>query len=258
MRNFKRLALTNGTQKTALKLVLALVFIVQNASAVQVFWKSAEQPLAQESKPKDVILHERGVTWVGRSLTEIVDSALKLKTASERSQIDLVMIEGGEQGIGLSRETVKKVYLPRAFLVKYPKIILAHSKGSPEKQMPLEAQSLELVLPRKTTPKIENEGILLDLARVSQVTKIILTSYQDEYQAFRLQKRTDPSAMRGEKLFLQNCIFCHGDKKNITIKSAALKDVSTHSPFSFDLFSKRDIRSIDRYIDLYRKQINKD
>jgi len=96
------------------------------------------------------------------------------------------------------------------------------------------------------------------LARVSHVTNIILTSYQDEYAEFRLQKRTDPSAMRGEKLFLQNCISCHADKKSMNIKSTSLNGIQTHSPFGFEVFSKRDIRSIDRYIDLYRKQISKD
>jgi hypothetical protein len=36
-----------------------------------------------------------------------------------------------------------------------------------------------------------------------------LTSYQERLGSHFLKRRTDPAALRGEKLFVQNCMACH-------------------------------------------------
>lgn len=139
----------------------------------------------------------RLVSFKGLSLATSVDDALKSLTPAERAQIDLVVIQG--------RDPRLTRFLPRAFLVKYPQIQLAYQEsGKPISDAP------RVILPLLTQSKIRTEGVLLEPLEVSGVREIILTSYQNRVGVARLERRTDPSAMRGEKLFLQDCLSCHG------------------------------------------------
>jgi len=139
----------------------------------------------------------RVVAFQGPSLAAWVDEALKGLTAAERAQVDLVVIQGKE-----SRSTR---FLPRAFLVKYPQIQLAYLEGGKAV-----SDAPRVILPLLTKSKIRSEGVLLEPLQVSGVQEIILTSYQNRAGSARLERRTDPSAMRGEKLYLQDCLSCHG------------------------------------------------
>src|SRR5262249_22116983 len=44
---------------------------------------------------------------------------------------------------------------------------------------------------------------------VPSLTRVELTNYRNLYSAYFLARRTDPSAVRGEKIFVQNCLGCH-------------------------------------------------
>lgn len=226
--NFKRLA------RFGLGLFLAI--FAQNAVALQVFWGSAQKPLPFDANHKKMTLSENKVQWTGYSLSEIVEKASQSLTPAEKSGIDLVVLVN-DQG--------KEVFLPRAFLVKYPRIIL----------------STRVVLPKQTQPKILKEGLQLELLELEGVSKVLLTSYQERFGFFKLIKRTDPAAVRGERLFLQNCVFCHSKEKSLTLTEEQLTasvSKTSHPVFLISKLEKKEIRSISRYLSDFLKQSTKD
>jgi len=226
--NFNRLA--------RFSLGLFLAFFAQNAVALQVFWGSAQKPLPFDANHKKITLLENKVQWSGHSLSEIVEKASQTLTPAEKSGIDLVVLVN-EQG--------KEVFVPRAFLVKYPRIIL----------------STRVVLPKQMQPKILKEGLQLELLELEGVSKILLTSYQERFGFFKLTKRTDPAAIRGERLFLQNCVFCHSKEKSLTVNEDQLTlslSKTSHPVFLMSKLEKKEIRSIGRYLGEFLKQSNQD
>jgi hypothetical protein len=199
---------------------------------------------------KDPLSESAGsARFQGVSLSKLVEEATKSLTAAERSTTDLVI---------LRTRTGREAVMPKAFLVKYPQIQIAFKKDSAS----LGKDSPRVVLPATTNEKITKENILLEPIFVTELASITLSSYERRYQPFFLKRRTDPSAMRGEKLFLQNCVSCHGQPQ-ATLANLTLKDrldrlaqgehpeVPGNHGFK-SLLDKRSIRSLVSYLEAFR------
>ncbi len=112
-----------------------------------------------------------------------------------------------------------------------------------------------VILPATSNAKIQKESILLDPLFVADLESVTLTSYQFHYADLFLKKRTDPAAMRGEKLFMQNCVSCHQNG----VKSASFTEVTTHPEAPGvsglkNILEPKQIRSLGSYLEAYRSQ----
>ncbi len=195
------------------------------------------------NKRKQVSLTEtdpelkKPAVFKGVSLSQLVEEAAKPLTAADRSHIDLVILKGKS----------KNAIMPRAFLVKYPTIQLALSQDGKPIAGP------RVILPATSNSKIQKEGVLLDPLFVADLESVTLTSYQFHYADLFLKKRTDPAAMRGEKLFMQNCVSCH----QTGVKSASFTDATSHPEVPGvaglkSILEPKQMRSLGSYLEAYR------
>ncbi len=190
----------------------------------------------------------------GVSLAAVVEEATKTFTAADRSTTDLVVLKA---------RTGREVLMPKAFLIKYPQIQIAFRKNAKS----LGSDAPRIILPVLTSTKIQHENILLDPLFISALSSITLSSYEKRYGAFFLQRRTDPAAMRREKLLLQNCVTCHTQP---AVAMAALTSsdkirkmaqgehpvVTGNSGFK-TIFDAKAIRSLVSYLEAFRFQTAK-
>jgi len=130
--------------------------------------------------------------WKGPLLGSILDAAMQSLNSEAKSQIDLVVLKGagGEQA-----------WIPRAFVVRYPVLLAAEGKSA--------GGTMMSVVPVSSKPKIRTEELPHGTYWVKDVQTVELTNYREKFGRFYLKRRTDPAAMRGEKLFIQNCMACH-------------------------------------------------
>jgi len=163
----------------------------------------ASIPLDELAKKKQVELAEidpksgTKTRFKGVSLSALVDQSATALSAEDKSHIDLVILK--------SRDG-KSVLMPRDFLQKYPSIQLALAQDG----KPIGDDAPRVILPATTNAKMQKENLVLDPLFVSRLSEVKLTSYQFYFADLYLKKRTDPSAVRGEKIFMQNCVGCHG------------------------------------------------
>ena len=198
-------------------------------------------PLAKDEKAK----------FLGPSLSALVQDTTKSLSAADRATTDLVV---------LKTRTGKEALMPKAFLVKYPQIQLALKRNG----QPLGPEAPRVVLPASTNAKIRKEGILLAPLFVSELSEITLTSYEKRFGRFILTRRTDPAAMRGEKLFLQNCVACHSQPGAVTSSLASAEKIEKVAGGSHpeiaglrelkSLFDKKATRSLSSYLEAFKVQ----
>ena len=106
------------------------------------------------------------------------------------------------------------------------------------------------------------EGLPVESYFLSEVSRLELSNYSERYSGLFLKRRTDPLAMRGEKIFVQNCITCHS-----TGKIPSLTDGADHGAARQKLASgghppvkgspklnDRDFRALVNYLDAYRAE----
>ncbi|MBC7386837.1 MAG: hypothetical protein H7301_11840 [Cryobacterium sp.] len=208
----------------------------------------------READPFGKISEEK-VTFQGVGLSSLIEEMTKPLSASDRSSTDLVV---------LSDKNKNESLLPKAFLVKYPDILLALKKGGHD----MGGDGPELILPISTNTKIRSENMLLETLALRNVKAITLTSYEKRYGAFFLKRRTDPAAMRGEKLTLQNCVVCHINPKEYKNKFVApemllklgrgehptVKDYSDHAVTFRSRFDDKSLRSLVSYLGAFKNQ----
>jgi hypothetical protein len=239
-------------------------------AALQITWESPSSPTPRVLKDfsaedlakmkakvlteADPLAHGEKAKFYGPSLSTLVLEATKQLTPAERATNDLVV---------LKTRSGKEALMPKAFLVKYPSIELALKKNGQS----LGAEAPRIVLPATSNSKIKSENILLEPLFVSELAEITLTSYERRYSAFFLKRRTDPAAMRGEKMFLQNCVSCHSQPQvaMATLASADQvekiakgehPDVSGVHEFK-SIFDKKATRSLRSYLQAFKFQTAK-
>ncbi len=241
-------------------------------AALQIAWESPTTPAPQVlrdftledlEKKKALVLTEidplakggkESAKFYGPSLSALMEETTKALSAADRATTDLVV---------LKTRSGKEALMPKAFLVKYPQIQLALKKNG----QTLGAEAPRVVLPATSNSKIKSENILLEPLFVSELTEVTLTSYEKRFGAFILKRRTDPAAMRGEKMFLQNCVGCHSQPQTALASLASAAQVEKiangQHPEVFgvhdfkSIFDKKSTRSLASYLEAFKFQTAK-
>jgi len=131
----------------------------------------------------------------GPRLSALVEQAMAGLTAEDRSRIDLVILKGEGKGEGDRRQ----VWIPRSYVSKGPLVVVQSESR------------FKTVLPADPRPGPAAAELPLAAFEIENLTRVELANYQERLAGLLLQRRTDPAAMRGEKLFIQNCMACHSD-----------------------------------------------
>lgn len=135
--------------------------------------------------------------WSGILLSSFLEKALFQLPLEKKAQVDLVILRNSEGG---------QVQIPRFLITKYP-VILATHRGVENLIASFEA--MQIILPWTSRPKMMSEGLPIETYFLSRVNQIELTSFHEKYSVLYLKRRSDPLAVRGEKMFVQNCVSCH-------------------------------------------------
>ncbi len=193
----------------------------------------------------------RMVKWEGILLSQLIDQGLVNMPVEKRAQVDLLVLKSSSGS---------STFLPRSFVSKYP-IMLAFHWGRYAQEVGEIGQwgFISSLVPWSSNPKILNEDLPLEKFFVPQVVTVELTNYRDHYNFLFLKRRTDPSAMRGEKLVVQNCVSCHSMGRSPAhvdiaqegkVKKFALEG---HPAMHIHLkLTERDRKSIVQYLDAHR------
>ena len=190
----------------------------------------------------------------GILLSQLLDRALEELPLENRAQVDLVILNG---------ESGERALVPRALIIKYPILLAFGSEriapaGTPEGSH----GALFSVVPWSSKPKILKEDLPLESFFISHIKSLELANYRDQYSSLFLKRRTDPAAMRGERLFVKNCVSCHfapggSGITGITVlnkeRDLIAKDHLSKAKVSFSL-SERDWKSIMRYLEAHHTE----
>ncbi len=179
--------------------------------------------------------------WNGVLLSDLIQKGLDAMPTEKRATVDLVLVHSG---------TGEKILIPRYAIVKYP-ILLAYKKG--QKEGPF-----RILVPSQAVEKISKAGLPVEKFHLSPVSQIELSNYQGTFGTYFLKRRTDPAAMRGEKLFVQNCLACHleggrGQKSQQIVMDRKHPLTTTSMPS----FNERDWRALASYFQAYLSEVNK-
>jgi hypothetical protein len=173
----------------------------------------------------------------GVLLSDVIDRALNGTSNDRKSQIDLVILKDAKGARAL---------IPRSFIVKYP-MLLALS----EDHKPL--GNVHSIVPWTSQSKSRTEGLPLETYFLTDVTSVELANYHQRYGNVFLKRRTEPLAMRGEKIFVQACLACH-DSAEGTAK--ARNWVGSHPQMTgIPKLDERDVRALHSYLDVYHAEI---
>ncbi len=176
-------------------------------------WSMTE--LQDHKAHKEMTRHEKDpvsgkvVGFQGVQLSILVDEALKTLTADQRAQIDLVVLKGDKGSQAL---------VPRWFIQKYPVLVaLSRDHKTLGEQGPLYS-----VVPWTSVSKISKEAVPLESFFVAGLQQIEFANYKERFGRYYLKRRSDPAAIRGEKLFVQSCATCHaaGSAPGMSLTSA--------------------------------------
>ncbi len=189
------------------------------------------------SREKDP-LSGKVIPWDGVLLSSLVEKSLAKLNAEQRANVDLLILRS---------RSGQQVHLPRSLIQKYPLLVAF----SPE-------NSLEVVVPWTSKPKIQEEGFPLQRYFLKGLSSIELSSYQAKYQPLFLSRRTDPAAVRGERVFVQNCMGCHNSEprgpasQTTSGASAALPPKAHPTVPGFATLPDRDRRALGSYFEAFR------
>ncbi len=188
------------------------------------------------------------IPWEGVLISELIEDGMTGLLSDKRAQVDLVVL----------KSDINQALIPRAFISKYP--MLLGFKKSPKSTQ--QEEDLYSIVPWSSKPKVLEEDLPLESYFLSHVQSIQLTSYRDQYSNLFLKRRTDPAAMRGEKLFVQSCVSCHSQVNSGSISrifngNGSYLPRPIGHPTGVKMISKlkeRDWRSIGKYLEAYRSE----
>jgi hypothetical protein len=140
--------------------------------------------------------------WRGYLLEDLIARTMEESLSLEqRSRVDLVVLKNAE-GV--------QALIPRGFLRRHWVLMANERNGVPvaENEGPWRT-----IVPWSTRSIQSREILPLETYFISQVTEIELTGYEAPFRKVFLTRRTDPRALRGEQVFVQNCMGCHAVDK---------------------------------------------
>ncbi len=227
----------------------------------------SDKPTQKGTKTTWVTSHEKDpatgktASFEGVALSGLVERLLEQVPLEQRAGVDLVVLRGHNK---------EEVFVPRWLVTRYPVLLSVRTEG--------EQRTFQTVVPWTTKPAIANEGLPLERYFVRDVAEIELTSYQTRYKPLYLSRRTDPAAVRGEKIFVQNCMGCHaapsqGAAKDpalgqgvpspvVTFVSKLLPEPKTRSVASghhpsvtgYSTFNTTQLRALGSYLNAFRSE----
>ncbi len=204
---------------------------------------SAADIAAQKSTSASEKLPDGPVSrWKGVPLTGLIEEAIKALPAERKSQVDLVVLKSADG---------KHALIPRAFTVKYPVLLAFEKDGKP---LP-DGGRFQSVVPWTSRPRILRESVPVELYFVPGVRTIELTNYRERYSGVFLQRRTDPAAVRGEKLFVKNCISCHASGHGPSVQDVTNRTLASAghpAAKGFPQLTEKDWRALASYIRAHR------
>jgi len=136
--------------------------------------------------------------WKGVLISKWIEKELSELPLEQRSEVDLLILKNqkGEQAI-----------LPRHVVKAFP-VMLAWEKD--RKIFSDKDQGFTVVLPwSSNSQKMMRGNLNWSAYQISGVSEVQLTSYQARFSNLFLKRRTDPAAVRGEKMVVENCVSCH-------------------------------------------------
>lgn len=180
--------------------------------------------------------------WSGVPFKDLLEEALAPLSVDDRAVVDLVEIQGP---IGI------EAYVPRAFIQKYNYLLsFDRDGGGLGPRGPFYA-----VVPWTSQSGVKSEWIPIRKFFVPGIHRIVLTNLKDRYGFAYLQARKDPLALRGEKIFVRNCLGCHSTAKwpkNSVISSevVVLGIIGAHRTLiqGTPPFSELDRKALNTYI----------
>lgn len=167
------------------------------------------------------------------SLNGLAEVNLKGLSVEQKAHVDWIR---------LTYQSGSVVYLPRAFLVKVPKLKVERGEtpGSFRLKVP---ESEKAVLAKESywfSDQLEENGL----------QKIEWVSFWELFGALRVQSRSDPGLIKGERWFALNCVGCHGVPNALKNRSLA-----GHKNPSFDgVLKQTSLRPLERYLEEIQKR----
>jgi hypothetical protein len=185
----------------------------------------------------------KATQWEGISLGDLLDRAMKPMTNDQKAQIDLVVLKSGEGG-----ESAAEALIPRSFIVKYP-VMLANRRD----HKPL--SNFESVAPWTSKSKTKEEGLPLETYFLKGVVQVELANYRERFGNVFLKNRKEPTALRGEKIFIQNCMSCHNSAKGEKGITEARRFIDSHPTVAGSpKLNEREQRSLKTYLETYQAE----
>lgn len=188
--------------------------------------------------------------WKGVLLSSLIEDVLHTLSPEDKSQFDLVILHG-QKG--------QTAFIPRATITKYPFLIAVDHKGGSKTS--LSSSSLYSVVPWTSKPRIMNEELPLETFFVSELNQIELANFKSLASHLFLQRRTDPSAMRGEKIFVQSCPTCqiNGHETKLLDEGVEQKTKLVFLEQHPELkglvkLSDKNRKAVQRYLEAYRME----
>lgn len=248
--------------KVAALLALGLC---STAHAFELRWRMGGQtqslirwnPQTASAPVAETTLHERNPsgghtsTWKGARLGALIEAGIEALHPEQRAHIDWLVLHARDG---------REVLLPRWVATKYPLILATHSDGKPV--------ALTSVLPWTSRAQIAQEELPLEAFFLADVERIDLMHAPERLGEVFLRRRTDPIALRGEKLFTKNCLACHAGApdlnsgartiartSDLSLKNYfATQDARHGAPRNGPPISEDARRALARYADAFRDE----
>jgi mono/diheme cytochrome c family protein len=194
------------------------------------------------------------VRWKGVLVSKWIEKELADLPLDQRSQVDLLIFKNnkGQQAI-----------IPRYLLNKYPVLLGFERNGkNPNNNSAKDYQpgaqdgaTLTVVIPWTSRPKIHEENLPLEAYQISGVTEVAFSNFETRFNSLLLKRRTDPAAIRGEKMIVQNCVGCHGNGRARSVPDLSLGAAFGHPEVNgVPKLNTRDLRALVSYMTAYQSE----
>ncbi len=203
----------NASQQSAWADVTAVLAIssTQPEQALKTWTPQQLQSLKKASKSEKDPKTGKISVWEGPLLQDLIDKSLESIPLETKAQVDLIILKDSSGGEAL---------IPRSFVTKYP-VMLALKKD----HQPL--PTVHSVVPWTSQPKSMSEELPVERYFVVDVARVELGNYREKYRTAFLTRRTDPSAMKGEKIYVQSCLGCHSGSASQANVGSKARTVAT-------------------------------
>jgi len=222
-----------------------------STDSVKVVWQSpegekalgdfhlAELPASahKKSQEKDPVMGDV-VSWEGYLLSSLVEKAWSQLSVDQRATVDLIILKGRDGA---------RAAIPRVIVDKNPMLLAVKRKG----QEIGTRGPVYSVVPWTSQSKLKQEPLPWEHYFVAGVEQVELTNSHSVYNGYFLTKRSDPRAVRGERVFVQGCIGCHDSTIETSKKrehALTLAKGIEHKPIvGVPHFSEADQKALQTY-----------